>query len=130
MGTRSPTGSSTDRRTSKTANLAKSSPTVSTTKCVRILKDSRRSGPIGVFVTTGASASRSAHEDDRTTRPHCWCLQEEGRLTSNLNFRERHFPGAIFSVFALVSVLFPSPSRMDVGARKDCFCSLGLFIVL
>merc|ERR1711911_108096 len=56
MGTRSPTGSSTDRRTSKTANLAKSSPTVLTTKCVRILKDSRRSGPIGVFVTTGASA--------------------------------------------------------------------------
>merc|ERR1712002_983608 len=28
----------------------------------------------------GSPSARSTHEDDRTTRPHCWCLQEEGRL--------------------------------------------------
>merc|ERR1712087_518447 len=28
----------------------------------------------------GPPRAWSTHEDDRTTRPHCWCLQEEGRL--------------------------------------------------
>merc|ERR1712098_730195 len=50
------TGSSTDRRTSRTVNSAKSLPTDWTTKCVRISRDSRRSVPTGVFVTTGVSA--------------------------------------------------------------------------
>merc|ERR1712212_693088 len=61
-------------------NSVRFSPTVLTTRCERISKDLRRSGPIGVFVITGPPRARSTHEDDRTTRPHCWCLQEEGRL--------------------------------------------------
>merc|ERR1712212_681516 len=36
--------------------MGRFSPTVLTTRCERISKDSRRSGPIGVFVITGASA--------------------------------------------------------------------------
>merc|ERR1712126_803791 len=43
-------------RTSRTANSVKSSPTASTTRCVKISRGSRRSVPIGVFVITGASA--------------------------------------------------------------------------
>merc|ERR1712142_317057 len=54
--TRSPTGSSIDRRTLRMANSAKSWPTAWTTRCVRIWKDSRRFAPTGVFVITGACA--------------------------------------------------------------------------
>ena len=50
---RSPTISSTDRRTWRTANSPRSCPTHSTTSSVRILSASRRSGTTEVSVTTG-----------------------------------------------------------------------------
>merc|ERR1711911_77408 len=116
MGTRSPTGSSTDRRTSKTANLAKSSPTVSTTKCVRILKDSRRSGPIGVFVTTGASAC--AVNTRRRPDDAAALLVSQRRREANFKLK---FQSAIFlgNFFGLRPRLCSLPVSMSHGRWRS-----------
>lgn len=73
----------------------------------------------GVFVTTGASAC--AVNTRRRPDDAAALLVSPRRREPNFKLKPQRAPGAIFSVFALVSVLFPSPSRMDVGARKDCF---------
>merc|ERR1712136_654657 len=39
--------------------------------------------PQGSSSLLGSPRARTTHEDDRTTWPHCWCLQEEGRLIFN-----------------------------------------------
>merc|ERR1712136_327115 len=36
--------------------------------------------PQGSSSLLGSPRARTTHEDDRTTWPPCWCLQEEGRL--------------------------------------------------
>ena len=107
--TRSPTGSWTDRRTSRTASTPRLHPTVSTTSSVRILSAWRESVRTEAWDTTGGAfrffyspfllnihnayskqiqfyfyfqcpRERSAHQDYWQTRSHCRCVQEEGEV--------------------------------------------------
>merc|ERR1712142_1370379 len=48
-------------------------------------KTQEDSCPQGSSSLLGSPSARSTYEDDRTTWPHCWCLQEEGRLIFKLN---------------------------------------------
>merc|ERR1712025_114139 len=61
-------------------NSVKSSPTAWTTRCVRPRETQEDPCPQGSSSLLGSPRARTTHEDDRTTWPHCWCLQEEGRL--------------------------------------------------
>merc|ERR1712025_279380 len=61
-------------------NSVKSSPTAWTTRCVRPRETQEDPCPQGSSSLLGSPRARTTHEDDRTTWPHCWCLQEEGWL--------------------------------------------------
>lgn len=76
-------GSLTVSATLSTARTRRSWPTVSTPSSVRIWSASRRSVPPRSPSLLGPACARPAHQDDRSSRPDCRCVQEEGWLKND-----------------------------------------------
>merc|ERR1712112_566824 len=96
----------------RTANSAKSSPTVSTTRCVRISRDLRKSELTGVFVTTGVSGC--AVNTRRRPDDAAVLLVSPRRREANFNRRNDGKPSSnIFSTFFLVTDLFSASLVYD-----------------
>merc|ERR1712228_757808 len=65
----------------------------------------------------GSPSSRSTYEDDRTAWPHCWCLQEEGRLIFKTHVRYTYTKNEESQRRYHMRVLFCF--RLTIGAYLD-----------